>query len=224
MPCRCIDVQTVGSGIERRPCGGWRAASAPALSGANWKPVATPAADRRLVGVDHRVGKAAGARHHRHAAIAQAVELGQPAGLEARRDDDGVAAALHQVRQRLVIADRPRRRGRDGGRRRQAARLRAPASPEPSTASRAPAATMPSTIAAQQVHALLPGQPADDADDRAVVVVEAEALLDRARLLACAAFSVVGRIGRGQMRVGRRVPDVGVDAVDDAVADRRRAC
>ena len=41
----------------------------------------------------------------RHAAVAQAVELGQAAGLEARRDQDGVAAALHGVRQRLVVAD-----------------------------------------------------------------------------------------------------------------------
>ena len=60
---------------------------------------------RRDVGVDHRVGEAAGAGDDRHAAVAQAVELGQAAGLEARRDEDGVAAALHRVRERLVVAD-----------------------------------------------------------------------------------------------------------------------
>ena len=65
-------------------------------------PVATPAETRGVVGVDDRVGKAADARHHRHAAIAQAIELGQAAGLEARRHQDRVGAALEQMRQRLV--------------------------------------------------------------------------------------------------------------------------
>ena len=41
----------------------------------------------------------------RHAAIAQAVKLRQAAGFEARGDEDGVGAALQQVRQSLVIAD-----------------------------------------------------------------------------------------------------------------------
>ena len=57
------------------------------------------------VGVDHGVGEAAGAGDDRDAAVAQAVELGQAAGLEARGDDDGVAAGLHQVGERLVVAE-----------------------------------------------------------------------------------------------------------------------
>ena len=96
--------------------------------------------ERHLVGVDHRVGQAADAGDDRHAAVAQAVELGQAAGLEARRHEDRVAAALDQVRQRLVVADDARRRGRDGA----AAAARKPASsaasPEPSSASCAPRA------------------------------------------------------------------------------------
>ncbi|NJO38469.1 MAG: hypothetical protein HC871_13760, partial [Rhizobiales bacterium] len=64
-----------------------------------------PVGERRLVGVDHRVGKAADPRHDRHAAIAQTVELGEAAGLEAGRDQDGVGARLELVGERLVIAE-----------------------------------------------------------------------------------------------------------------------
>ena len=60
---------------------------------------------RRLVGVDHRVGQPADPGHDRDRAVAQAVELGQAAGLEARGHQDGVAAALHQVGERLVVAE-----------------------------------------------------------------------------------------------------------------------
>src|SRR3546814_10032660 len=44
-------------------------------------------------------------RHNRHASIAEAVKLGQAARFEAGGDQYGVAARLHQMRQRLVIAD-----------------------------------------------------------------------------------------------------------------------
>ena len=57
------------------------------------------------VGVDHRVGQPAGARHHRHAAIGEAIELGQAARLEAAGHENRISARLHPVRQRLVIAD-----------------------------------------------------------------------------------------------------------------------
>ena len=49
--------------------------------------------------------EAAGARHDRHAAVGEAIELGQPARLETRWHDNGIAAALHAVRQCLVIAE-----------------------------------------------------------------------------------------------------------------------
>ena len=93
-----------------------------------------------------------------------------------------------------------------------------PASPEPSTTSRAAGGNEPVDNAGQDVHALLPGQPADHAEERAVVVVEAEALLHARAWLARAPCSVSRPIVRHQRLVGRRVPDVGVDAVDDAVA------
>ena len=98
--------------------------------------------ERGVVGVDDRVGKAADPRDHRHAAVAQAVELGQPAGLEARGHENGVGAALQQVRQRLVIAGDdadPAAMARGGGMERALERR----SPEPSTASRAPARDQP---------------------------------------------------------------------------------
>ena len=182
-----------------------------------------PCRKRRLIGIDDRVGKAADARDDRHAAIAQAVELGQPAGLEARRDEDRIGAALEEMRERLVIADddadaarMPRGRGGE-------AALRARASPEPSRASRPPEATMRVERIDQKVHALLPGQPADDAEERSVVRVEAEALL-RARACSPRRWpSFAAAKVRGEMRVGRRVPDIGVDAVDDAGQTPRRA-
>ena len=164
MPRRCILRQTLSVARRARSRGGSPRRSASAVAGANCDAGGDARLERRLVGVDHRVGEAAGARDDRHAAVAQAVELGQPAGLEARRDQDRVAAALHQVRQRLVIADARRRPGRGcrAARRQQAAfeRRRRP--------SRAPPAAPPMRDqlvehADQQVHALLPGQPADHA-------------------------------------------------------------
>ncbi len=55
--------------------------------------------------VNHSVGQTAGARHDRQSTIAHAVKLREAAGLEPGRDQDCVAAALHQMRQGLVIAD-----------------------------------------------------------------------------------------------------------------------
>ena len=100
-------------------------------TGANCTPVATPAASAIVVGVDHRVGQAADARHHRHRAVAQRAKLRQAAGLEARRHQQRIGAALDQMRQRLVIADdaadAPRmRRGGVAESRARAPRRRAP--------------------------------------------------------------------------------------------------
>ena len=111
-----------------------------ASTGANWKPVAAPASSAAIVGVDHRVGEAADAGDDRHAAVAQAVELGQAAGLEARRDQDGVAAGLHQVRQRLVVADDGADPAGELGGERAEGRPPAPGRREPSTASWPPGA------------------------------------------------------------------------------------
>lgn len=89
--------------------------------------------------VDHGVGEPADPGHDRHAAVAQPVELGQAAGLEPRgsgwrrsRPASGGPAARHS---RCA-----RRCGRDGSQRGRGAPSIQP-SPEPSTASRPPAAT-----------------------------------------------------------------------------------
>ena len=58
---------------------------------------------RLQIGVDHGVGQAPDAAHQRQAAVFQAVELGQAAGLEARGNQGDVAAAKDAVRQRLVV-------------------------------------------------------------------------------------------------------------------------
>ena len=61
--------------------------------------------ERHLVGVDHRVAQPADMRDDRQRAVAQGAELRQAARLEARRHQQRVAAALDQMRQRLVVAD-----------------------------------------------------------------------------------------------------------------------
>jgi hypothetical protein len=151
----------------------------------------------------------------RHAAVAQAVKLGETAGFESRRDDDGVAAGLHQMRHRLVVTNRDAdAAGMAGG------------GGEQRTFEGRIAGAQDGELAAHgddlvgggrdQVHALLPGQAADDAEDRGAVLVEAEELGD-----GMAVFGAALQRGGGVMGVddgiGGRVPDVGVDAVDDAV-------
>src|SRR5690606_28640498 len=52
--------------------------------------------DRRRICIDQRIGEAPDAADQRHAAVAQPVQLRQPAGLEARRDDHEVRTALYE--------------------------------------------------------------------------------------------------------------------------------
>ena len=152
-----------------------------------------------LVGVDHGVGEPADARHDRDGAVAQAVELGEAAGLEARGHQDGVGPALQQVGERLVIAEdaadpagmRLRRRGeaRLDGRvaRAQDRQLAAMGQQRRQGAQ-------------QEVQALLLGQAADDDAQKCLGIgVEPEALLQG---------SAVGRgleppciVARGQVGV-----------------------
>ena len=54
--------------------------------------------------IGHGVGQAADTAHHRHGAVAQAVELGQAAGLEARGHEDHVGPGDQPVRPALVVA------------------------------------------------------------------------------------------------------------------------
>ncbi len=67
----------------------------------------------------------------------------------------------------------------------------------------------------KQIHALLPGQPADDAEDRAIALFQPEALFEcppvgGTLLQGCRAEML------GDQRVACRIPHIGVDAVDDA--------
>src|SRR5262245_64108491 len=58
-------------------------------------------ADRqsRFIGIDDGIGEAAGVSRNRDRAVAQTVELGKAAGLEARRDEDGIATADEKMGQ-----------------------------------------------------------------------------------------------------------------------------
>src|SRR5690606_13192105 len=102
----------------------------------------------------------------RHAAIAQAVKLRQPAGLEARGNDDGIAAALHQVRELLVIADDSADTTAMAGSGRQQrafqCRIARAEDGEPDTGGNRLVEDR-----VQDVHSLLPGEAADDAEDGA---------------------------------------------------------
>ena len=68
---------------------------------------------------------------------------------------------------------------------------------------------------AEDVHALLRCQPADNREEHAGTRLQPERLLDRPPVFGAAAErrSVVGG---GERAVGGRIPDVGIDAVEDA--------
>ena len=150
--------------------------------------------DRRLVGVDDRVGQPADAADQRHAAIAQAVKLGQPARLEARRHQHHVGAALDQMAQLLVIAGDEPDLARDAASPRRAKPFSSSASPEPSTTSCPPCATSSSTHADQHVDALLPGQPADDRRTADPVVPSSPNRSASARLVGARARCVLAAV------------------------------
>ena len=56
-------------------------------------------------GIDHGIRQSAGGTHHRGRAIAQAVQLVEAAGFEARGHDENVGPRLDAMGQRLVEAD-----------------------------------------------------------------------------------------------------------------------
>ncbi len=71
----------------------------------------------------------------------------------------------------------------------------------------------------KHVETLLPCETADGGKDRAVIHVEAEAL-QKHRLVLAFALQRRDIIIAWQMRVGGRIPDVEIDAVDDAAQNR----
>ncbi|KAG5721678.1 hypothetical protein E4T56_gene6046, partial [Termitomyces sp. T112] len=178
-------------------------------------PGGRPGLDRGQIGIHHRIGQPPRARHHRHAAIGQTVQLRQAARLEPAGHEDGVAPRLHPVRERLVIADAHRnapRMARGGGgkfphQRRIARPQQRQTPPHPGQMVEA---------LRQHIHALLPGQTADHDEQRAIVTLKAEFRLQRALV-----GQALAKRARGEMaldcRVAGRVPFGRVDAVDNAM-------
>ena len=166
------------------------------------------------VGVDHRIGQTAGARHHRYAAIGEAIELRQAARLEPAGHENRVAARLHPVRQRLVIADA---HGDAAGMARgglvEARFQRRIARPQQRKTPADPDEMVDRFE--QDVHALLPGEPADHHEQRTVAGFQRELLLQRPFVggAFCQRASAEIRLERG---IDLRVPLLRVDAVDDA--------
>ena len=166
MPWRWIAVQAARS---RMSCGGAAdgAGEGGGVDGGELEAGGGAGVQRGDVGVDHRVGEAAGAGDDGDAAVAQAVELGQAAGLEARGDDDGVAAGLHQVGERLVVADDGAdAAGELGGERAEGASRGRLAGAEDGEAV-AGADDVLGGDPGEEVDALLPGQAADEDEERA---------------------------------------------------------
>jgi hypothetical protein len=171
---------------------------------------------RHLVGVDDGVGEAADPRDDRHAAVAQGVELGQAAGLEPRREQQRVCPGLDEMAEFLVIADDaadPAGIGRNGIPHRPLhgaialaddRHLRARAQDERQGVE-------------QHVDALLPGQPADDAEQQHIRILPHPHPALQAQLVDAARLDVEAvELGGYQIVLGR-IPDALVDAVEDAL-------
>src|SRR5262249_25899313 len=132
----------------------------------------------RDVGIDDRVGETADARDNRHAPIAQPIELGKSAGLEAGGNDDRIASALHYVCERLVIADHhpdPARKLRGQGEER-----RFPTGLPAAKNSKSDAGANDVLVGdpCEKIDAFLPGQSADEDKERRAVRLKPEPPLD----------------------------------------------
>ena len=57
-----------------------------------------------VIGIEHRIGQAAGGSHHRHGAVLHRDDLGQAAGLEGAGDHQDIGTGVVQVREFLVVA------------------------------------------------------------------------------------------------------------------------
>ena len=179
--------------------------SASAVAGPNTMPVATPSSSAASLASITVSAKPADAGHDRDRAVAQAVELGQAAGLEARGHEDRVArrpAAGARAARHSRTRSRP---GRGGPVPRREAGLE-----------RRLAGAQHRELAAmgeqgrqgrqEQVEPLLRGEAADhDAQERVGIGVEAEALLDRGAV--AGGLEAPGVVAGRQVGVGRRVPD-----------------
>ncbi len=167
-----------------------------------------------VIGIDHRVIEAAGARDDRNAAIAQAIKLGEAAGLEARWHENGIRTRLHEVRQCLVVTDDhpdapwvAHRRLED-----RVLDCRLAGSQQ-----RKPRTRCHQRVEARRedVHALLPCEAAHHAMQQPVSGFQLEARLERP-LVGNALLQCLGAVVFADQCVRSRIPHIRVDAVDDA--------
>ena len=177
---------------------------------------------RLQIGVDHGVCQAPDAAHQRQAAVFQAVELGQAAGLEARGDEGDVAAAEDAVGQRLVIVQAHRHLSR------VRLRLRCQRMLQSGVAT-AQHQQLPATAhhfldaAEHQRQAFLFGEPADQRKQRRI----GQGLQTGLGLQSGFVERLAGQVAPikrvGQQGIVARVPDAAVHAVQDAAQVRSAA-
>src|SRR5690606_21050189 len=167
------------------------------------------------------IAEPAGGPDDGQAAIAEGMELRQPAGLVKRGHQEGIASAVDAASERFVEAETKGKAPRPAPHRTTQLLLQggiaAAEDGELQVASQ-------KRIEGRQeeVQALLPGDAGDHAHEKGVGRLQAELLLQRplARRLAAA---IVGGKMRRQVGIGRGVPGLDVDAVenaDEAVAER----
>ena len=181
------------------------------------------AATRLRVGVDDRVGQPTGRAHDGHGPVAHGDHLALAAGLEARGHQEHVGAGIHAPCEATIETI-------DDGQ--PASSCRARRESLQATDERVVARskhTYPGAVGkerggrlGEQVEALLRIEPADHGQQRAVAL-EPE-LGRQCRAANLLAVQVGRRVARRDLAVGGRIPELAVDAVDDAqIAPAERA-
>ncbi len=161
-------------------------------------------------------------RDHRHARRSAGRRAGSGRRARSARAPAGVGAGLDQMGEALVIAD-GRRCGRDAGWAASRNAASSAGSPEPSKASCALRSSKNGRQASSRSRPFCQVSRLTTPNSSASGVAgEAEPACSAALLSARAGELVRGK-GRGDQRVGFRVPDLRVDAVEDAGDVVRRA-
>lgn len=167
-----------------------------------------------VVGVDDRLGQTSGAADDGQGAVSQCVKLGQAAWFEARRLDDEIRPRVDHVGQTFVITDMGTDHFRISFRQVTQAIFQLPVSFSVNDQPAFPRDDEGNNIE-QEINALLPGEAAYHTKYRALCVGKAQSLKQRIFVQAPPCHS-----GRHEIRenegIGRRIPDILIDAVDDA--------
>ena len=174
-------------------------------------------ADRFRRGIDDRVDEPAGGTDHGYGAVPLRVELRQAARLEEAGHERDVGGRLHEVGKPLIEADREvdRARKHQGGLLQKLLVLTAAGAQDHKV--RPARRCHPAEHFEQEFDPLLLDQPADEGDQRPGV----GRCMTKPRR-ECRASRVLARldigfpVGPGEVRIGHRIPNAGVDAVDDA--------